>query len=495
MASTKPPVTKEALDARCKSTITVINKIGSEAQSRVAAHIRAITNGKHMSLGVYHVSASIPMEEKFAEYERIWNALVTSVDGKPSVKPDWSKLQGSLGAGSKQAEEPAADLSHSLNRATRLNNLPKFSEEKKGATDISQPPRTQTASPVAKRNLAPPTIEVKSDLASVLARAIQPLLDAQQSNDIDESKVRLLIADEISRLDLHAEIKKANSNGAFPTERVQKMIDDSNVNQVRRVELVLPNGETKPITGLVHKAFDTILKMTRSRVASGHPVPIWLDGPPGGGKSHLMEQIAEALSLEPFVLAIGPSDTKTTIVGSVATGEFRPGIAYKPYKDGGLFGIDEVAAGDPGVLVNINSLIANQQFRFPNGELIKKHKDFHVIVADNTRGHGNVKGMIRNRLDAATLDRFAFLKVDYDETLESALCGNAKWAAYVKSVRDYIAQNSSESVYITPRASINGAALLAGGLDATEVANATVFRFCSPDLRNTIISNVGSYKV
>jgi hypothetical protein len=168
-------------------------------------------------------------------------------------------------------------------------------------------------------------------------------------------------------------------------------------------------------------------------------------------------------------------------------------VAYKPFKDGGVLGIDEIAAGDPGVLVSINSLVANQAYRFPNGELVRKHPNFHVIAADNTRGHGNVKGMIRNRLDAATLDRFAFLRVDYDEQLEAALCGNAAWAAYVKRVRDYIASNSSESVYITPRASINGAALLAGGLDPAIVADSTVFKFCSADLKNTIISNIGQF--
>jgi hypothetical protein len=116
-----------------------------------------------------------------------------------------------------------------------------------------------------------------------------------------------------------------------------------------------------------------------------------------------------------------------------------------------------------------------------------------AIAADNTCGHGNVKGMIRNRLDAATLDRFAFLRVDYDEQLEAALCGNVAWAAYVKQVRDYIAGNSSESVYITPRASLNGAALLAGGLEPSLVADATVFKFCSVDLKQTLLSHVGPF--
>jgi hypothetical protein len=324
---------------------------------------------------------------------------------------------------------------------------------------------------------------------------VKGAVDADAVEAIADKCARSVVSEALLNADREfgEKLQQHLGNGSFPTERIQQLIEAALANSARRVVLVKPTGETKPITGLVHKQFDIILKMTSSRVASGHPVPVWLDGPPGGGKSHIMEQLAEALELEPHILAIGPSDTKSAIVGSVATGNFRPGIAYKPYKDGGVLGIDEIAAGDPGVLVSLNSLVANQAYRFPNGELVRKHPNLHVIAADNTRGHGNVKGMIRNRLDAATLDRFAFLRVDYDERLEAALCGNAAWAAYVKRVRDYIAANSSESVYITPRASINGAALLAGGLDPAIVADSTVFKFCSADLKNTILSHIGKF--
>jgi cobaltochelatase CobS len=461
---------------------SAIRRVGNEAQMRVANHLRSVTKGRHFLLPNYHADPLVTLSDKSNLYKRVFNALC-ALNGKP----DWSLLEGQPGQSSPRVDPIEAQPAE----------LP-----------ASRPPVVDEApvKVVQPRTLPPATVSASpkhDELADALAKLLQGRVTAPASG-LDEEAVEA-IADKCARSAVtealveadrgfEGKLKQHLGNGSFPTERVQQLIDAALEGSARRIVLVKPDGETKTIEGLVHKQFDIILKMTRCRTGNGHPVPLWLDGPPGGGKSHLMEQIAEALGLDPYILAIGPTDTKTVIIGSIATGEFKPGIAYLPYKNGGLLGIDEIAAGDPGVLVSINSLVANGTYRFPNGELIKKHKDFHVIAADNTRGHGNAKGMIRNRLDAATLDRFAFLKVEYDNKLEAALCGNASWAAYVKKVRDYIASNSSESVYITPRASINGAALLAGGVDVETVLNSTVFKFTSADLKNTIISNIGTYK-
>lgn len=495
----KPAVTKEACDLRQRGLIALINSLAvgtPEVHHRIAAHFRAISDGRHGNIATYHIAASIPVEDKYEEYSRIGSALglVAKAGTTPAklVKPDWSKLQGSIGNGAK-AVEPDAPMT--TPRESMAGKLPASLPVNEDDTELEEEPAIKPRASV-RQLVSEPSVAPDDATALAMLRKLLASHDAPQKPVlIDDGVVRLLIAEELQKLDLAAAVKKANSNGAFPTDRVQKLIADALATMVRRVELITPSGETKPIAGLVHIQFDTVLKMTNSRTASGHPVPVWLDGPPGGGKSHLMEQVAEALSLDAHILAIGPTDTKSAVVGSVATGTFRPGIAYEPYKNGGVLGIDEIAAGDPGVLVSTNALVANQSYRFPNGELVKKHKNFHVIVADNTRGHGNVKGMIRNRLDAATLDRFAFLKLAYDEKLESALCGNVTWAEYVKKVRDYIAGNSGESVYITPRASINGAALLAGGLPAADVADMVLFRFCSPDLKATITASVGAYSV
>lgn len=476
VANEKPDTAEssKAAEARYGALVKIIATIGGEADVRVNSHIRAITQGKHVNLAAYHEDDGIGLDTKAVGYAEIARALGLTVEnGKPKFgKPDWTKL--------KSAEPDEAIV------------LVVDEPAPKPAPFV--PARRATTLPVATPT--PPVAEGEAETAIATLRKLLGAQAAPPAPPIDEGHVRLLVNEELGKLNLHDEIRKANLNGAFPAERVNQLIAEAMADQgVRRVELVLPTGETKPITGLVHRQFEKALKMVRCRTGNGYPVPCWWDGPPGGGKSHMMEQVAEALGLPHYILAIGPTDTKSAVIGSVATGDFRPGIAYVPYKNGGLLGIDEIAAGDPGVLVSTNSLVANSSYRFPNGELVKKHKDFHVVAADNTRGNGNVKGMIRNRLDAATLDRFAFLKVDYDEELEAALCGNKEWAAYVKKVRDYIAANSGESVYITPRASLNGAALIAGGLDMEAVMDATVFKFCSKDLKAAIIGTVGTFTV
>lgn len=465
----------EVAQSRYRALVKIIASIGAEADRHVSDHIQAITDGKHHSLAAYHEDAGIGRDTKAVEYAAIVRALGLTVEnGKPKFgKPDWSKLLPA---------PPAAETPTAIPVAAKLP---------------APEARPRSVTPVAPVAPAPPPV-ADGDAAVAIAtlRKLLGQTAMPPAPPVDEGAIRLIVNEELEKVNLHDEVRKANLNGAFPTDRVTKLIADAMASQgIRRVELVLPTGETRTITGLVHRQFETALKMARCRTGNGYPVPCWWDGPPGGGKSHMMEQVAEALGLPHYILAIGPTDTKTAVVGSVATGEFRPGIAYEPYKNGGLLGIDEIAAGDPGVLVSTNSLVANHSYRFPNGELVRKHKDFHVIAADNTRGNGNVKGMIRNRLDAATLDRFAFLKVDYDEPLEAALCGNEAWAGYVKKVRDYLAANSAESVYITPRASINGAALLAGGLDVDTVMDATVFKFCSQDLRSAILGTVGAFTV
>jgi hypothetical protein len=483
MIETKPP---PEVERQFEWLTSAIQRVGNEAPMRVATHLRAVTNGRHFLLPNYHADPLISHEDKSALYKLVFNALVAQ-----KGKPDWSKLAGQSGNGSKRVDPIDVQLTPPV--ASRPAS-PLVEDDEPVEQPAVRPPAARPVPTLGNSN-GDNERELADALARVLGGRVKGAVDADAVEAIADKCARSVVSEALLNADREfgEKLQQHLGNGSFPTERIQQLIEAALANSARRVVLVKPTGETKPITGLVHKQFDIILKMTSSRVASGHPVPVWLDGPPGGGKSHIMEQLAEALELEPHILAIGPSDTKSAIVGSVATGNFRPGIAYKPYKDGGVLGIDEIAAGDPGVLVSLNSLVANQAYRFPNGELVRKHPNLHVIAADNTRGHGNVKGMIRNRLDAATLDRFAFLRVDYDERLEAALCGNAAWAAYVKRVRDYIAANSSESVYITPRASINGAALLAGGLDPAIVADSTVFKFCSADLKNTILSHIGKF--
>ena len=78
-------------------------------------------------------------------------------------------------------------------------------------------------------------------------------------------------------------------------------------------------------------------------------------------------------------------------------------------------------------------------------------------------------------MDAATLDRFAFLDWPYDEALERQLAGNLEWTRRVQSVRASVAQLSMRHV-VSPRASIMGAKLIASGMPQQQVENLTIWK-------------------
>src|SRR5690606_10479105 len=68
--------------------------------------------------------------------------------------------------------------------------------------------------------------------------------------------------------------------------------------------------------------------------------------------------------------------------------------------------------------------IANGFCTFPDGKTVESSPDFRFIAAMNTYGNGATTEYVgRNRLDAATLDRFVFLELEHDEQLERALLG------------------------------------------------------------------------
>jgi MoxR-like ATPase len=238
-------------------------------------------------------------------------------------------------------------------------------------------------------------------------------------------------------------------------------------------------------------------------------VPAWAWSGAGSGKTHMARQIAEMLELDCYVISVDPTLTVSKLLGyrNVANGEFVEGFLYKPFKDGGLVALDEGDTGDAGVIASLNSLLANGHYLFPNNETVKRHPKFRVIVFANSRGTGAVAGYVaRNKLDAATLDRFALVEVKYDEGLEMAVAtgegspgepwkpaqpaSQATLTAFVKWVQSVRAE-VGQSVLISPRASMNGCKLLRAGVPMAEVVSAVVTKLCANDTITRIQEKCG----
>lgn len=176
-----------------------------------------------------------------------------------------------------------------------------------------------------------------------------------------------------------------------------------------------PEWET---TEVLHKDFDKICQM----VIDGEPV--YLCGPAGTGKSYLCQQVAKALNLEFYYSNAILDDVG--IKGFVdAMGNYHETQFYQAFTNGGIFLLDELDASIPEVLNLLNNALANGYFDFPGIGRTMAHADFHCMAAGNTYGTGadNVYTG-RYQLDAATMDRFSMVIVDYDRAIEMNMAQN-----------------------------------------------------------------------
>jgi hypothetical protein len=224
-----------------------------------------------------------------------------------------------------------------------------------------------------------------------------------------------------------------------------------------------------------HPLLETLITTVCARKLDGSRLNVWLAGPAGSGKTTAARMTAEALGL-----AFGPMGAMAQaheLLGFVdAGGHYHDTPFTRLYRDGGVCLLDEVDSSDASVTLALNAALDNGMLTLPTGETIARHTDFVCIAAGNTYGSGATAEYIgRNKLDGAFLDRFVSLAWGYDEALETALTGNEAWSKRVQKARRAAAK-AGLKVLITPRASINGAALLRAGLDADTVASMTYLR-------------------
>lgn len=192
-------------------------------------------------------------------------------------------------------------------------------------------------------------------------------------------------------------------------------------------------GEEKhEITGVTHEMFDTVLQLVADSI------PVFMTGAAGTGKNVICRQVAESLGLDFYFSNAVTQEYKLT--GFIdANGRFHETQFYKAFAGGGLFFLDEMDASVPEVLIMLNAAIANGYFDFPIGK-VEAHKDFRVIAAGNTFGTGaDVEYTGRYQLDAASLDRFALVEIDYSPRIEAALAnGDTELVDFIHAFRNAV---------------------------------------------------------
>jgi len=151
-----------------------------------------------------------------------------------------------------------------------------------------------------------------------------------------------------------------------------------------------------------------------------------LVGPAGTGKSYIARQVAAKLDRDFYVN--GACMSKYDLIGYCdAGGVYHETPAYKAFTQGGVQCFDELDASSPDAIVSFNGMTDDQPFyTFPNGQQ-EKHADYTAIACMNTFGNGATADYVgRYKQDAAAMDRFVMVHVDYDAKVETRIAGKQK---------------------------------------------------------------------
>lgn len=238
-----------------------------------------------------------------------------------------------------------------------------------------------------------------------------------------------------------------------------------------QTELIVREAGKQPKNvGKQHKQFAEIFQCLKAGVN------VALVGPAGSGKTTVVKEAAKALELEFYSKSVSAQTGTHEFFGyQDANGNYVRTIFREAFENGGVFLLDEFDAGNPNVLAALNQATANGECAFADG-MVQKHDDFIVVMAGNTFGHGaNSEYVGRNKIDAATLDRFVFIHFDYDEDFETQLSTNKEWAKKIQTLRK-IANDKKIKTIISPRATFNGEKLLQVGMSEEQVLQLTVFK-------------------
>lgn len=209
-----------------------------------------------------------------------------------------------------------------------------------------------------------------------------------------------------------------SSSNELSEAQITQVLDLIGKHSHTSTRLVVENAEagTSKDVGVHHNELPRLIRLASTREH------LYLHGPAGTGKSHLAWQIAEALDLPFACMSFCGQSTKSDLLGYMdAHGNYIATPFYEIYKNGGVFCLDEMDAANPNLINLLNGGLAGKMMSFPCG-MVSRHPDFICVASANTFGTGSTEQYIgRNPLDAASLDRFQKITIDYCTKLERSL--------------------------------------------------------------------------
>jgi len=243
-----------------------------------------------------------------------------------------------------------------------------------------------------------------------------------------------------------------------------------------RETVLKPLGDFEEVkVGMTHPKFEELLDQAKIRINS------LAVGPAGSGKTFASQQVFNALLEIPqelggfknksltvdnnFVVVschgeMMPSDIVGPMIPQISPKEdgevevHRMTNLVKVYRDGGVLVLDEFDALVGDTAIAVNSALSGDSWTMPDGIVIKKSEDFFCLATANTFGNGAGRGAYsaRNKLDGATLNRFAggIIHWDYDTDFERNIIQDDEICDFFQDLRSTMKETGIQRI-ISPR--------------------------------------------
>jgi hypothetical protein len=323
------------------------------------------------------------------------------------------------------------------------------------------------------------------------ARVAEHLLQHKIEEDLGSEQMKSIMSIFMAGTQVQIDAAIKSATGQAITD-LEQYLDGLKQEIIAKQPLMVLRDQDDPVpfTEKAHRAFPDMMRA----LSTGFPV--MLVGPAGSGKTYAAAQAARAMDLDFYAISVGSQTSKIDLLGYLnAAGDYVSTQFRQCYEHGGVFLMDEIDAGNPNVLIVLNSALSSHACAFPDG-MVPKHHRFIFIGTANTYGMGaNRQYVGRNQIDAATLDRFITVDWPVDEAMERGLVEHLehglRWHDAVCAMRTHAAENEMRIV-ISPRATLKGALMLEAGEAFDRVLSMCVLSTASPDQIGSLTEKAAS---